>query len=140
MRLRAAILALALTGGPAFAQDNDILDRCAQMGLGLPHCPTEDLQQALDRLSAGDFRQFRDLGMESYAMLTAMRHLAVALEWREGYDDNCRPSYEVYQAGELWFEWVRLPQGVTEDETADFQRYALILDHLSAAYVGGDCI
>lgn len=117
----------------------DILDRCGQDGLGLPQCPTDELAEALDKLSAGDFRTFRNAGMESFAMLTVMRQLASAVRWQDGDDTNCRPQELVYAAGEIWFEWVRLPEGATEDLTAEFQRYENVLNEITAGYEGGEC-
>lgn len=131
-----ALAVLALTTP---AQARDVIDRCGQDGLGLPHCPVGELAEALDKLSAGDFRSFRNAGMESFAMLTVMRQLGDAVRWRDGDDTNCRPWELVYSAGEIWFEWVRLPKGATEDLTAEFQRYENVLNEITAGYEGGEC-
>ncbi|MEM7060286.1 MAG: hypothetical protein AAF557_22125 [Pseudomonadota bacterium] len=140
MRCGFVIISLILTlFAPQLAQARDVIDRCGQDGLGLPHCPVEELVDALDKLSAGDFFAFRQVGMESFAMLTVMRQLADALRWQEGDDTNCRPAEIVYSAGEIWFEWVRLPKGVTEDLTAEFQRYEMVLDQVAAGHDLGAC-
>lgn len=139
MRGAAVILAMVLAlVAPRVAQA-DIIDNCARDGLGLPQCPTEELAIALDRLYAGDFHRFRRAGMETFAMLTVTRHLASALRWQDGDDTNCRPAEEAHFASELWFEWVRLPAGVTEDLTAEFEKYERLLGHVVAGYSGGDC-
>ena len=140
--MRRSLFSLPLVAAlavPQAASARDIIDRCGQDGLGLPHCPTVELSTALDKLSAGDFHAFRQVGMQTYAMLTVMRQLASALRWQEGDDTNCRAAELVYSAGEIWFEWVQLPKGVTEDLTAEFQRYEMVLNEVAAAYDLGAC-
>ena len=129
------LAAAVVVGLSAPAGARDVIDRCAQDGLGLPHCPMGELQAGLDKLSAGDFRQFRGLGMEGFAMLTAMRGLGEAAKASLAGDD-CRAANQVYAAGEIWFEWVRLPKGATEDDHAAFDRYDRLLTQFAGAYDG----
>ena len=48
-------------------------------GLDTPGCDAEDLAENLGLMGINEVRVFKDIGMESFAMLTAMRYAASAI-------------------------------------------------------------
>ena len=109
MRVAPAYLGLALMTSPALAQDMDLIAGCADTGLDTPGCDAEDLAENLGLMGINEVRVFKDIGMESFAMLTAMRYAASAIFFQaEG--EGCIAEEERAAAIEIWSLWVALPE------------------------------
>ena len=129
MKLAAAYLSAMLMTGPAVAQDSDILAACAAAAIGSPECDAEALSEALGVLSAGDVRVFASYGMESFAMLTALRYASSAIYFAsEG--EGCVAEEERTAAIEIWSIGVRLPDDAPEVVAERFAVFDGIMDNI----------
>ena len=118
----AAYLALALMTAPAMAQDYGVIEACSKAAIGSEACDRDDLADSLGLLGINDVRVFKSVGMESFAMLTAMRHGAAAMFFLSE-DEGCIADEERTAAVEIWSLWVQLPDdapGAIKDKYALF--------------------
>ncbi len=128
----------ALAAPPAgWAQqpEPELFKRCATAPLGSAECDSTELAEALGQLSARDMRIFGDAGMESFAMLTALRYGASAIYFAaEG--DGCIAEEERAAAIDIWSVWVRPPEGLSQTVRAQYETYAGVIDAIIDMEVG----
>ena len=121
--------AAVLAGGVAAAQvpadggaDMALIAACAEAPIGGPDCDRGALAESLGLLQAGDVAPFRALGMESFAMLTALRYGASAL-WYADTGEGCYAEEERSAAISIWREWVALPADAPAETKDMFAMY-----------------
>ncbi|MEM8788316.1 MAG: hypothetical protein AAGE76_08635 [Pseudomonadota bacterium] len=131
----AAYLATALLAAPAAAQDMDMIETCGSGGLDAGGCDKEAFAEALGLLSAGQMRIFRDAGMESFAMLTALRYGASAVFFAME-DEGCYAEEERTAAVEIWSIWVSLPDDAPGAIARKFALYDGAMDAIVNMEVG----
>lgn len=129
MQVSAAYLSALLSVGPAVAQDMDVLRSCAAAPVGAPGCDGKAMSENLGLLSAGDVKVFASYGMESFAMLTALRYAASAVFFRD-LGEGCVAEEERTAAIEIWSIWVRLPEDVPDVVAERFTVYDGIMDNI----------
>ncbi|MEO0386778.1 MAG: hypothetical protein AAF281_04495 [Pseudomonadota bacterium] len=127
----AVLLMAGLAGSAAAAQervfDGTVIEVCAKADIGGPACDPAALAESLGLLSAGQVRPFAELGMESFAMLTALRYAASALFFlSEG--EGCFAEEERTAAIDIWSIWVRLPGDAPGALAEEFAVYDGIMD------------
>ncbi len=135
MRHLGAYLASALLAGPAAAQDMAVFEACAQAPIGSKTCDAEDLAESLGLLTAGQMRIFGDAGMESFAMLTALRYAASAL-FSQAEGEGCYAEEERTAAIDIWSLWVRLPEAAPQVIKDRFAVYEGVMDGVIDMEVG----
>ncbi len=134
-------VAAALATTPVLAQefvaegervlDEALIAACATAKIGAPECEMTALAESLGLLTAGDVRVFGDIGMESFAMLTALRYAASAMFFlSEG--DGCYAEEERAAAIEIWSLWVSLPNDAPKIIAEKFALYEGIMDKVVA--------
>jgi len=131
-----AMLAAAPVAAPvAAAQDLEVLKACAVSTVGAPDCDADALSESLGLLGAGDVQMFRPFGMESFAILTALRYGASALFFAsEG--EGCTAEEERAAAVEIWSLWVDLPDDVPRAVADRFAVYDGVMDNIIQMEVG----
>ena len=127
MHAAPACLALALAAAPAAAQDMEVIRFCGLGGFDNALCDTEVLAGELGLLSAGSVRVFHDLGMESFAMLTALRYAASAIYFN-AEDEACVAEEERTAALEIWSIWVQKPERMPAEASALYDIYDGIMN------------
>ena len=126
-------LAAPLPG--AAQQPLELFERCASAPVGSAECDSTELADALGQLSAADMRIFGDAGMESFAMLTALRYGASAIYFAaEG--DGCIAEEERTAAIDIWSIWVRPPETLPDSVRNRYQIYAGVMDAIIDMEVG----
>ncbi|MEM9428492.1 MAG: hypothetical protein AAGA32_03240 [Pseudomonadota bacterium] len=129
--LRAACL--LFLASPTSAQervlDMELVEQCATVEIGAAECPALDLAESLGLLSGTEMRPFGNAGMESFAMLTALRYAASALFFREE-GDGCVAEEERTAAIEIWSLWVRLPDDAPGPIASRFGTYDGIMSQI----------
>ncbi|MEM8871432.1 MAG: hypothetical protein AAGB10_22130 [Pseudomonadota bacterium] len=135
MALRLAYVAAALMATPAPAADLEVFKACSVAPIGSETCDPDALAEGLGLLSAGDMRVFRDAGMESFAMLTALRYAASAIYF-EAEGDGCYAEEERTAAVEIWSIWVQVPEGVPAAIKERYDVYAGVMDAVVNMEVG----
>lgn len=128
-------MAVSLHGGSVSAQDMAVFEACKVASIGSEACDAEALAQGLGLLSAGQMRIFRDAGMESFAMLTALRYAASAIAF-EMDGDGCYAEEERTAAVEIWSLWVDLPEEAPQAIRARFEIYDGVMDQIVNMEVG----
>ena len=128
-------LALALMATPAMATDWEVFKACGLAPSGSPTCEPEALADGLGLLSSGDMRAFGDVGMESFAMLTALRYAAAAIYFASE-DEGCYAEEERTAAVEIWSIWVDLPEEAPEAIKARYEIYAGVMEAVVDMEVG----
>ncbi|MHA3980278.1 hypothetical protein ACW9UR_21625 [Halovulum sp. GXIMD14794] len=131
-----AMLAATPVAAPAVAaQDFGVIEACATAPLGSEDCNADALAGELGLLGAGDVRMFRPHGMESFAILTALRYGASALYFAsEG--EGCTAEEERAAAVEIWSLWVDLPANVPQAVADRFAVYDGVMNNIIQMEVG----
>lgn len=130
-----AYLATALLSFPAAAQTMDVLQACATAPIGSETCDAEDLAENLGLLTAGQMRIFGDAGMESFAMLTALRYAASAI-FSQAESEGCYAEEERTAAIDIWSLWVSLPPDAPVAIQKQFAIYSGVMDGVINMEVG----
>ncbi len=131
-----AILGVLAAPLPGLAQQPlELFERCATAQIGSPECDATELAEALGELSARDMRIFGDAGMESFAMLTALRYGASAIYFAaEG--DGCIAEEERTAAIDIWSIWVRPSDELPQAVRARYEIYSGVMDAIIDMEVG----
>ena len=119
----------------AGAQDVDLFKACSTAAIGSPTCDASDLAESLGLLTAGQMRIFGDAGMESFAMLTALRYGASAIAFEQD-GDGCFAEEERTAAVEIWSLWVELPEAAPKAIKARFEVFDGVMDQIVNMEVG----
>lgn len=134
----AYLLTATLAAAPAAAQsadEPDVLAACAVLPVGDKGCDDEALSTALGRLGADDVKVFASYGMESFAILTALRYGASALFFADE-GEGCVAEEERAAAIDIWSIWVKLPPDVPKVVADRFAIYDGIMNRIVAMEVG----
>jgi len=131
-----AILGALAAPQPGWTQPTlEVFERCATAPIGSADCDNTELSEALGLLSARDMRIFGDAGMESFAMLTALRYAASAIYFAsEG--DGCIAEEERTAAIDIWSIWVRPPDDLPQAVRARYEVYSGVMDAIIDMEVG----
>ena len=135
MHLAPVSFALVLAAAPVAAQDMAAIEGCAKAGFGDAACDTDMLAEELGLLGINEVREFRSYGMESFAMLTALRYAASAIYFAaEG--EGCVAEEERTAAVEIWSLWVQKPDDLPDAVAAKFETFDTVMNHVVQMEVG----
>ncbi len=129
--IRAVAICLLMASG-AEAQDVadfDVIKGCATAPIGSEGCDGDKLAESLGFLDWNDMREFRYVGMESYAVLTALRYGASAIDFM-AYDEPCAAEENRYAAVEIWDLWVKLPEDAPDVAREQFEIYDAVIENI----------
>jgi len=115
--------------GQVTEPDFDLIEACAEGELGEGACKIDDLALSLGVLDRGHVSVFGDIGVESFAMLTALRFAATSLAFMQD-DDGCAAEEERYAAVEVWSLWVSLPNDAPDIIADKFDVYSGVMDKI----------
>ncbi len=127
-----SVVALA---GPVEAQDMSVFKGCQATPIGAEGCDGAALAESLGLLTAGQMRIFGDAGMESFAMLTALRYAASAI-FSQAEGEGCYAEEERTAAIDIWSLWVSLPQDAPVVIQKQFAIYSGVMDGVINMEVG----
>ncbi|WP_157966393.1 hypothetical protein [Oceanibium sediminis] len=134
MIARAAYVAAMLLAAPAGAQDLDVIGGCAAAPIGAPTCDGEALAENLGLLGAGDVKVFSSYGVESFALLTALRHGASAI-FLAAEGEGCFAEEERTAALEIWSIWVSPPREAPRLVSERYAMFEDVMDNIVALEV-----
>ena len=131
--IRTLGICLLLATG-AQAQDQDVPDMaiiqtCSTAPIGSALCDREKLSESLGLLAGSEVRDFGFAGMESFAMLTALRYSASAIAFLD-YDDPCAAEENRYAAVDIWDLWVKLPEDAPDTVKERYEMYNGIIENI----------
>lgn len=109
--------------------DMDIIKSCSTMPIGSESCDPDKLAESLGLLAGSDVRDFGFAGMESFALLTALRFGASAIAFR-AYDEPCAAEEDRYAAVDIWDLWVKLPEDAPETVKTRFEMYEGVIENI----------
>lgn len=109
--------------------DMDVIKGCSTAPIGSEGCDADKLAESLGFLGWNDMREFGYLGMESFAMLTALRYGASAIAFN-AYDDPCAAEEERYAAVEIWDLWVKLPEDAPQNMKDRFAVFEGVIENI----------
>lgn len=135
IRIALILASSTLLAVSAPAQEMSVFEACKAAPIGSEACDAEDLAESLGLLTAGQMRIFGDAGMESFAMLTALRYGASAIAFEQD-GDGCFAEEERTAAVEIWSLWVELPDAAPDAIKARFEVFDGVMDGIVNMEVG----
>ena len=139
--IRIVLISLfALVAGPVLAE-RSLLHDCSETPVGEGACDPGAVAKAIDVLAPGNFRIYREAGMESFAMHYALSLANKGLMNRIADGDCVINDEVVYEAGDIWFFYVTpsLPENADAELAGRFRVIDGLFNNVLAYVQKGEC-
>ena len=129
MRVLGICLMMATGAQAQDVADMDVIEACSTAPIGSEGCDADKLAESLGFLAGSDVRDFGFAGMESFAMLTALRYGAAAIDYAS-IEEPCAAVEEQYAAVEIWDLWVKLPEDAPDTVKERFEMFNGVIENI----------